>query len=172
MSKQWQFPETKWIFIEGPYKAKPKGFSWFKWNDQHGWEFKKSFDILIQTIQSLIEYGYKHKHIYVLGFSQGASLAMEFMIRQKFSLGGVIPISGFIRNKNYFKEHKNILNKDTEILLLHGHEDNVVNAKESKMAFRLFVDLGYKANIHIFKGGHKIPMKAKKLIYEKIFKDI
>ena len=29
LSKQWRFLETNWIFIEGPYKAKPKGFSWF-----------------------------------------------------------------------------------------------------------------------------------------------
>ena len=35
--------------------------------------------------------------MYLLGFSQGACLAMEFMIRQEFSLGGIIPISGFIK---------------------------------------------------------------------------
>lgn len=172
LSKQWQFPKTTWIFIEGPYKAKSKGFSWFKGNDQDGWEYEKSFDILNHTIQSLIEDGYQHKHIYMLGFSQGACLAMEFMIRQKFSIGGIIPISGFIKNKSYFKESKNILGKGTKILLLHGEKDNIVNVKESRIAFKLFVDLGYKTDIHFFKGGHKIPLKAKKLIQEKIFTNI
>ena len=113
LSKQWRFPKTTWIFIEGPYKAKSKGFSWFKGNNQDGWEYEKSFDILNHTIQSLIEGGHQHKHIYMLGFSQGACLAMEFMIRQKFSIGGIIPISGFIKNKSYFKESKNILSKGT-----------------------------------------------------------
>tara|TARA_Y100000768_G_C23877513_1_gene633529 strand:- start:288 stop:893 length:606 start_codon:yes stop_codon:yes gene_type:complete len=172
LSKQWRFAETTWIFIEGPCGVKPKGFSWFKGNDEDGWEYEESFDILNHTIQSLIEDGYQHKHIYILGFSQGACLAMEFMIRQKFSIGGVIPISGFIKNKSYFKESKNILSKDTQILLLHGQKDNIINVKESKIAFKLFVDLGFKTDIHIFKGGHKIPLKAKKLIQEKIFKDI
>lgn len=153
LSEQWLFTETKWIFIEGPYKAKPKGFSWFKGNDKNGWEYEKSFDILIHTIQSLIECGYQHKQIYMLGFSQGACLAMEFIVRQKFSIGGVIPISGFIKDKSYFKESKNIFSKDTKILLLHGQKDNIVNAKESKIAFKLFVDLGFKTGIHIFKGG-------------------
>ena len=170
--KQWRFPKTTWIFIEGPYKAKSKGFSWFKGNDQDGWKYEKSFDILNHTIESLIEGGYQHKHIYMLGFSQGACLTMEFMIRQKFSIGGIIPISGFIKNKSYFKESKNILSKDTQILLLHGEKDNIINAKESRIAFKLFVDLGYKTGIHVFKGGHKIPLKAKKLIQEKIFTDI
>ena len=172
LSKQWRFAETTWIFIEGPYGVKPKGFSWFKGNDEDGWEYEESFDILNHTIQSLIEDGYQHKHIYILGFSQGACLAMEFMIKQKFSIGGVIPISGFIKNKSYFKESKNILSKDTQILLLHGQKDNIINAKESTIAFKLFVALGFKTNIHIFKGGHKIPLKAKKLIQEKIFTDI
>ena len=27
LSKQWRFLETNWIFIEGPYKAKSKGFN-------------------------------------------------------------------------------------------------------------------------------------------------
>ena len=172
LSKQWRFPKTTWIFIEGPYKAKSKGFSWFKGNDQDGWEYEKSFDILNHTIQNLIEDGHQHKHIYMLGFSQGACLAMEFMIRQKFSIGGIIPISGFIKNKSYFKESKNILSKGTQILLLHGEKDNIVNAKESRIAFKIFVDLGYKTDIHVFKGGHKIPLKAKKLIQEKIFTNI
>ena len=172
LSKQWRFAETTWIFIEGPYWAKPNGYSWFKGNDEDGWEYDESFDILNHTIQSLIEGGYQHKHIYMLGFSQGACLAMEFMIRQKFSIGGIIPISGFIKNKSYFKESKNILSKGTQILLLHGEKDNIVNAKESKIAFKLFVDLGYKTDIHVFMGGHKVPLKAKKLIQEKIFTNI
>ncbi len=172
MSKQWRYAETTWIFIEGPYSAEPKGSSWFKGNDEDGWEYDESFDILNHTIQSLIEDGYQYKHIYMLGFSQGACLAMEFMIRQKFSIGGVIAISGFIKNKSSFKESKNILSKDTQILLLHGQKDNTIDAKESTIAFKLFVDLGFKTDIHIFKGGHKIPLKAKKLIQEKILTDI
>tara|TARA_B100000900_G_C20219808_1_gene569349 strand:- start:354 stop:653 length:300 start_codon:yes stop_codon:yes gene_type:complete len=97
---------------------------------------------------------------------------MEFMIRQKFSIGGIIPISGFIKSKSSFKESKNIMSKDTQILLLHGQKDNIINVKESTIAFKLFMDLGFNADIHIFKGGHKIPLKAKKLIQENIFTDI
>ena len=67
---------------------------------------------------------------------------------------------------------ENILSKGTQILLLHGEKDNIVNAKESRIAFKIFVDLGYKTDIHVFKGGHKVPLKAKKLIQEKIFTNI
>ena len=63
LSKQWQFAETTWIFIEGPYAAKPNGFSLFKGNDEDGWKYDESFNILNHTIQSLIEDGHQHKHI-------------------------------------------------------------------------------------------------------------
>ena len=133
---------------------------------------QNSFQKLTEGIQSLLNYGYQYNQIYILGFSQGACLAMEFMIRQKFSIGAIVAISGFIKYKNEFKKERNILSQNTAVLLLHGEKDNVINPKESKVAYRIFKDLGYKADIHIFKGSHKIPLRANKLIKEKIFQSL
>ena len=46
LSKHWNFPETDWIYIQGPYKAKPGGYSWFGGNDNEGWIYQKSFQLL------------------------------------------------------------------------------------------------------------------------------
>ena len=73
---------------------------------------------------------------------------MEFMIRQEFSIGGIVAISGFIRYKNEFKKERNILSQNTTVLLMHGEKDNVINPKESKIAYKLFKDLAY--NTYIF----------------------
>ena len=108
----------------------------------------------------------------MLGFSQGACLAMEFIIKQEFSIGGIIPISGFIKHKSYFKEEEDILSKDTAVLLIHGKKDHIINSRESRIAFKLFMDLGYETDLYIFNGGHKIPLEAKRLIQKKIFKDL
>ena len=97
----------------------------------------------------------------MLGFSQGACLTMEFIIKQEFSIGGIIPISGFIKNKSHFKNKENNLSKETAVLLIHGEKDHVIKSKESRIAFKLFMDLGYKTDLYIFNGGHKIPLKAK-----------
>ena len=97
---------------------------------------------------------------------------MEFIFRQRFSIGGIILISGFIKNKNYFKIAENILSKNTAVLLLHGDKDPIINANESRIAFKLFMDLGFETDLYIFKGGHKIPLKAKRLIQKKIFKEL
>ena len=172
LAKHWNFPATDWIYIQGPYKAKPGGYSWFDGNDKEGWKHQNSFQKLTEGIQSLLNYGYQYNQIYILGFSQGACLAMEFMIRQKFSIGGIVAISGFIRYKNEFKKEKNILSQNTAVLLLHGEKDNVINSKESKIAYRIFKDLAYNADIHIFNGSHKIPLRANRLIQKKIFKKL
>ncbi len=66
---------------------------------------------------------------------------MEFMVRQDFSIGGKVPISGFIRYKDKFKEKRNIQNQNTKVLLLHGEKENIINPKESKIAYKLFKDL-------------------------------
>ena len=66
----------------------------------------------------------------MLGFSQGACLAMEFIIKQEFSIGGIIPISGFIKNKSYFKKEEDILSKDTAVLLIHGKKTILLTRKK------------------------------------------
>jgi len=40
---------------------------------------------------------------------------IEFMIRQQFSIGGLIPITGFIRYKNKFKK---VLSKKQKYMIL------------------------------------------------------
>ena len=172
LAKLWNFAATDWVYVQGPYKAKHGGYSWFDGNDREGWQYEKSFQKLNEQVQSLHNDGYQYNQIFILGFSQGACLAMEFMIRQKFSLGGIVPISGFIRYKNEFKRERNILSQNTKILLLHGEKDKVINPKESKIAYQLFKDLSYKTDIHIFNGKHKIPLEAKRLIQKILFKNL
>ena len=90
------------------------------------------------------------------------------MIRQPFSLGGIIPVAGFIRDKNHFARNHNINSKDTFVLLIHGENDNIINCKESKIAYELFKNLGFKTRLHLFSIKHKIPIQVEGLI-KKIF---
>ena len=77
IAKLWKFSATEWIYIQGPYKEKPEGYSWFGGNNKTGWKYEKSFQKLNDLIQSLLINGYQYKEMYILGFSQGASLAMN-----------------------------------------------------------------------------------------------
>jgi len=164
VSKALNIKNVKWVFLQAPFTISKGKYSWFEGNEQTGWKYKSSFDKLKKTILSLNRQGFPNQMIYILGFSQGACLAMEFIIRQKFSIGGIIPIAGFIGNKDRFKNDINCEKPNTRVLLIHGNKDEVIIPEESVMAHRLFSEAGFRIELHTLPVGHTVPIKAKKLI--------
>ena len=155
---------AQWTFIQGPYAVSDNEYSWFDGNEKEGWRYQESFDLLHHAILNLNKSGFPNSKIFLLGFSQGACLAMEFIIRQEFSLGGIIPIAGFIGKIDRFKN--DIVNgaQDTPVLLIHGSRDEMVLPAESKIAFELFSDAGFKVQLQTPPVGHKIPLQTKDII--------
>jgi phospholipase/carboxylesterase len=160
VGKAMSLKDTKWILPQAPYTAGPGGFSWFDGDEEMGWKYQESFHILTDLIQSLNNQGFPNSDIFIISFSQGACLAMEFMIRQSFSLGGIIPIAGFIRYKKRVKQDATDASRNTPVLLLHGEKDKIILLEQSRISLKIFKDAGYKAYLHIFSSGHKIPLQA------------
>ena len=166
VARSLRLPDTKWLFPQAPYKSDKSGYTWFDGNDETGWKYKDSFIIINSLIQDLVDQGFKYDEIFLLGFSQGACLAMEWIIRQPFSIGGAIPIAGFIKYKDRFKTDANLESKGTQILLIHGDKDEIIHPEESEKAMKLFQSLGYNVNLHILSAEHKIPLNANNLIQQ------
>ena len=166
VARSLRLPDTKWVFPQAPYKSDKSGYTWFDGNDETGWKYKDSFKIISSLIQDLIDQGFKYNEIFLLGFSQGACLTMEWIIRQPFSIGGIIPIAGFIKYKDRFKIDATLESKGTQILLIHGDKDEIIHPEESEKALKLFQSLGYNVNLHILSTGHKIPLSANNLIQQ------
>ena len=160
----WELDDVKWVLAQAPYISADGGFTWFDGNEDIGWKYQDSFDILSKLISELNDQGFPNHAIYILGFSQGACLSMEFMIRQRFSLGGIIPIAGFIRYKERFKQDVLNESRNTRVLLLHGDKDEVILPEQSQMSFELFKGEGFETQLHILAARHKVPLQAKNLI--------
>jgi phospholipase/carboxylesterase len=161
---------AQWIFIQGPYAVGDNKYSWFEGNEKEGWRYQESFDLLHETILDINKNGFPKSKIFLLGFSQGGCLAMEFIIRQEFSIGGIIPIAGFIGKKDKFKNDIVNGSQNTPVLLIHGSKDEMVLPVESKIAFKLFSDLGFEVQLQTPSVGHKIPLQTKGIIEEFILK--
>ena len=164
VANTWKLDGVKWVLVQAPYIASDGGFSWFDGNEDIGWKYQDSFEILSKLISNLNDQGFPNHAIYILGFSQGACLSMEFMIRQRFSLGGIIPIAGFIRYKEKFKQDVLNESRNTRVLLLHGDKDEVILPEQSQMSFELFKGEGFETQLHILAARHKVPLQAKNLI--------
>ena len=160
----WELDDVKWVLAQAPYISADGGFTWFDGNEDIGWKYQDSFDILSKLISELNDQGFPNHAIYILGFSQGACLSMEFMIRQTFSLGGIIPIAGFIRYKERFKQDVLNESRNTRVLLLHGDKDEVILPEQSQMSFELFKGEGFETQLHILAARHKVPLQAKNFI--------
>ena len=160
----WKIDDVKWVLAQAPYIATNGGFTWFDGNEDIGWKYQDSFDILSKLISELNDQGFPNHAIYILGFSQGACLSMEFMIRQRFSLGGIIPIAGFIRYKERFKQDVLNESRNTRVLLLHGDKDEVIFPEQSQISFELLKEAGFETQLHILAAKHKVPLQAKNLI--------
>ena len=164
VANAWGLDDVKWVLVQAPYIATNGGFTWFDGNEDIGWKYQDSFDILSKLISELNDQGFPNHAIYILGFSQGACLSMEFMIRQTFSLGGIIPIAGFIRYKERFKQDVLNESRNTRVLLLHGDKDEVILPEQSQISFELLKGAGFETQLHILAARHKVPLQAKILI--------
>ena len=54
-------------------------------------------------ISNIFKSGFPINKVYLLGFSQGACLVKDFIVKSKLSIGRIILIPGFIRQKDKFK---------------------------------------------------------------------
>ena len=164
ITKAIRIPSTRWILLQAPYPLEQKGFSWFSGSKKSGWKFQKSFNILDKIIGREQEKGISAENIFLLGFSQGATLAMIYTASRKFSLGGIISIAGFIRNAGKFRIKATKANHKTPILLIHGTKDQIIPVEESYKTHDLYQSLGFPPELHVFNTEHKIPLGATNLI--------
>lgn len=91
----------------------------------------KSIDACAKQINSFIDdiqnkYGIDDKHTYLIGFSQGAMLAIYTAISRKSAIGGAFSLSGLTAGRKFLAEQINSL---PPIYLFHGRDDLKVQYK-------------------------------------------
>ena len=90
----------------------------------------------------------------LIGFSQGAMMALDTGLRLHAPLKGIIAFSGMVIAPEKLRE--DIVSKPP-VLLIHGDADEVVPVMGSEAALPLLLDLGVPAELHISEGsGHTI----------------
>ena len=158
------FNQASWYLPRAPYVSKWKnkeGNSWFFGNDEIGWEYKKTFSGMQNLINRIMQDGFSTEKIFLMGFSQGACLALEFGLRLPFEVGGLIPIAGFIKFKDLLIKEASIESKQSPILLMHGSKDDVIPISASETTYQILSDMNYKVKFLKYDLGHKIPINKR-----------
>lgn len=87
-------------------------------------EAAKRVNRFISSVQR--EYKISNKNTFVMGFSQGAMLALYTGLTRRYKLGGIFPFAGVISGKDLLE--KEIVSKP-QVYLFHGTSDSFVQYK-------------------------------------------
>ena len=158
VAKMMNIDDAQWFFPRAPYKADSgKGYSWFSGTDETGWDIEKTRVGIHQLLTDVRSNGFSPKNIFLIGFSQGASLAMEIALRLPFAIGGIVPIAGFIKFKDALANEATEESKNTPVLLLHGNQDEIIHVTASEKAHELLKIRGNPVHFEKYDAVHKIP---------------
>jgi len=161
VAKMMNIDDAQWFFPRAPYKADSgKGYSWFSGTDETGWDIEKTRIGIHQLLADVRSNGFSPKNIFLIGFSQGASLAMEIALRLPFAIGGIVPIAGFIKFRDTLSNEATKKSKATPVLLLHGSQDEIIHVIASEKAHDFFKERGNPVYFKRYDGGHKIPKRT------------
>jgi len=166
--KSMKIQNSRWYLLEAPYPVKEgEGWSWSYEISDGNWEIDEPKRLLSQFFSELF-IKYKSDNIYVIGFSQGGLVCLDFVLFLDQPLGGIFSICGFLRRPKIEMERFHPCQKDTPILIGHGKDDDKVPVEASENAHKLLKEQGANVKLLLYNGKHKIGMDYMKKMGEMI----
>jgi phospholipase/carboxylesterase len=101
----------------------------------------------------LTELSKRHKKIILGGFSQGAMCTSHLAMRPGLSLEGLVFLSGALLADERFPKSV----RGLPFYQSHGDQDPVLLKQNGQELYNKLNSLGFKGEMHSFRGGHEIP---------------
>jgi phospholipase/carboxylesterase len=149
---------------EGPYvlpfdqRRDIPGYSWYLlMNDRNIWAMADPLVVqaMIATVAE-IKANYKVGPVYILGFSQGASLAYQVALRHPDVFSGVLAVAGLFPAEFLTQADLNRAAPSLRVFIAHGTRDAVVKPAVSEKARAFLEKAGFRVTYQTFKGAHTV----------------
>mmetsp|Transcript_16422 Transcript_16422/g.28450 ORF Transcript_16422/g.28450 Transcript_16422/m.28450 type:complete len:286 (+) Transcript_16422:13-870(+) len=139
--KQMDLPQTAGLAVTAPDELPLNmGYTWFPAFEPDGELIiyspgeRRRLDGLSETrkrmeglIENLLQRGWRSKNIFLLGFSQGGTVALDLVCNSSHPLGGVVAVAATLLEEQLRSGVPSRPSKrDSPVLLLHGSHDSVV----------------------------------------------
>lgn len=112
------------------------------------------------VVQALIDReaarGMPPGHVVLLGFSQGAVMALMAGLRAPQRLAGLVVLSGYLPLQGATEAEVSVANRDVPIFMAHGREDGVVVPARAEGSRTMLQSLGYDVAWHDYAMGHEV----------------
>ena len=142
-------PTTSFVSPDAPFPcdANPMGLQWFSFADNSQAQLLAGARLAASLVAAFLDeeqakLGIGDEDTALIGFSQGAMLALHVALRMNRRLAGVVAYSGVLIAAETLPEE---ITSKPPVLLLHGEQDSVVPAQASQVAHRFLVHSGVDA---------------------------
>jgi len=126
------------------------------------WEMSQDYIAnVIEQMRSL----YQISDVFLLGFSQGAGIALSTGIANRNQVTGIIAFGGWLEEE-WLTAAQLEHGKSVRVFLAHGNEDAIVEFSNSQDAYDKLLGLEYDVTLHEFDGGHSVPEDVIHLVEE------
>jgi len=167
LAEFWQKDMANALFVapNAPEKCaiNPMGYQWFALDTAREMSSlggsKKARAVLNEFLKDLWEQtGLGPKDTLLVGFSQGAMMALDVGLRLKKALLGIVAFSGALIEGENLSSH---IRSRPPVCLVHGLADDVVPPKLSEKAAKILDDLDVRVALFMEPGsGHTISMSG------------
>jgi phospholipase/carboxylesterase len=113
--------------------------------------------------------GIPSKNIVLAGFSQGGVIAVISALQENHQLAGVLGLSCYLPNWEYFKKQKKSANDTTSFQLAHGTVDPVVPFKAGELLFETLRKENLSVDFKSYNMQHQVCLEEIKMIREWLF---
>ena len=111
-----------------------------------------ALDLLKEIVEEVTKHGISTENIYLLGFSQGACLAVEFAARHAQKMGGIVALTGgLIGDKIYHENYIGNFN-ETPIFLGTGNPDPHVPVERVKESANILEKMNAQVHLKVYEG--------------------
>jgi phospholipase/carboxylesterase len=129
IAKEFRLQNVLWLFVQGPKNVPMamEGAQWFSLFSDPKEEISASENALFDLIENVKEtLELSSDKIFLMGFSQGAGMALYHGLKSQESLAGLICLSGFMIRQSEIIPLLQTKEKFPPVFLAHGSMDQVV----------------------------------------------
>jgi phospholipase/carboxylesterase len=135
------------------------GRSWYLLvKDRRIWELADPLAAqgVIATVEEMRKH-YRIGSVYVLGFSQGASLAYQAAVSRPDIFAGVLAVAGQFPEESLRAGDLQRARGTLRVFIAHGDRDRRITPRASERARERLQSAGFQVTYQAFRGGHEVP---------------
>ena len=156
--RQMGFLHTQWILPSATFHSKSSKDVrfWFDRETQNSKEITQSRKQIGDLLDMSIMQGIRPENIFLIGFSQGAVMAVDTGLRYQQRLGGIVALSGYVAHPDLLQRETSDANRQIPIFWGHGTRDQIISVERGRENAEVLKDMGYHVEYHEYDTSHRI----------------